>query len=320
MEWLNKLGDLLRQSADSVRRWVGSTAQVVVSGFRKRLPKKTKKPSRPKRTSARSGDQNYFVPDAVPNAGPSAPQTISSFEGEHPLEPGHRIYAIGDIHGRADLLNNLLQLIEQDCAEYEGHASIIFLGDYIDRGFQSRQVIDEILSGRLSDFDVYCLKGNHEEAMLQFLANPDFGPRWAAYGGRETLVSYGVRPPKNQTRTEDWQNVHAALVEALPMEHEKFLMRLLPSVRIGQYGFVHAGLRPGVPFEQQSERDLLWIRDEFLNDQNLLDVFVVHGHTPVDRPFWDHRRINVDTGAYISGRLTAVRLETNTVAFLSTTI
>ena len=311
MEWLNRLGDVLRQQSAKAFRVVASAAQSIMSRFAAT--------SRPKNRKLSSED-NYFVPDAVPHAGPTQPQEISAASGDDPLEAGQLIYAIGDIHGRADLLQNLLDLIDKDAESYSGKKIIIFLGDYVDRGFQSRQVIDTIISERLANYDVYCLKGNHEEAMLQFLADPEFGPRWAAYGGRETLVSYGVRPPRNQTRKDDWQEVHANLVAALPQEHEQFLLRLLPSLKIGQYGFVHAGLRPGIPFEDQSERDLYWIRDEFLKDQKPLDVIAVHGHTPVDKPFWDHRRINVDTGAYISGRLTAVRLETNTVAFLSTSI
>ena len=311
MEWLTRLGDVLRQQSAKAVRGVASAAHSIVSRF---LPSSQAK----KRTL--STENEYFVPAAEPHAGATKPQQITAASGEDPLDAGQLIYAIGDIHGRADLLQNLLELIDKDAESFEGDKMIVFLGDYIDRGFQSRQVIDTIISGRLANYDVYCLKGNHEEAMLQFLADPDFGPRWAAYGGRETLVSYGVRPPRNQTRTDDWQEVHANLVAALPAEHEEFLLRLLPSLKVGQYGFVHAGLRPGVRFEDQSERDLFWIRDEFLKDQKPLDVIAVHGHTPVDKPFWDHRRINVDTGAYISGRLTAVRLETNTVAFLSTSI
>lgn len=311
MEWLNRLGDALRQQSAKAFRMVAVAAQSIMSRVLRRPQSKSR---------GFSTEDNYFVPDAAPNTGATPQQQIKSASGEDPLEAGQLIYAIGDIHGRADLLETLLELIDRDAETYSGKKMIVFLGDYIDRGFQSRQVIDTIISGRLSNYDVYCLKGNHEEAMLQFLADPEFGPRWAAYGGRETLVSYGVRPPRNQTRTDDWQEVHANFVAALPAEHEEFLIKLLPSLKVGQYGFVHAGLRPGVAFEDQSERDLFWIRDEFLKDQKPLDVIAVHGHTPVDKPFRDHRRINVDTGAYISGRLTAVRLETNTVAFLSTSI
>lgn len=253
-----------------------------------------------------------------------APMPLPSSEpvrfGEHqePLQPGQRVYAIGDIHGRADLLESLIQIIEEDMRGHSGPAGIVFLGDYIDRGFQSCQVIDMLIGDRLSHFELCCLKGNHEDAMLTFLGDPDFGPRWAAYGGRETLVSYGVRPPRTMTRSEDWHRAHSEFVHALPREHEQFLQRLTYSARIGPYGFVHAGVRPGVPFEDQSETDLMWIREEFLKAPDPHEVIIVHGHTPVDKPFRDHRRINVDTGAYFSGRLTAARLEGDTVAFLST--
>jgi len=241
------------------------------------------------------------------------------FGGQYePLRPGQRIYAIGDIHGRADLLENLIGIIEEDMQGHSGEAGIVFLGDYIDRGFQSRQVIDMLIGNRLAGFEICCLKGNHEDALLTFLGDPDFGPRWAAYGGRETLVSYGVRPPRTMTRSEDWHRAHSEFVYALPRAHEQFLQRLTYSARIGPYGFVHAGVRPGVPFEDQSEADLMWIREEFLKATDAHEVIVVHGHTPVDKPFRDHRRINVDTGAYFSGRLTAARLEGDMVAFLST--
>jgi serine/threonine protein phosphatase 1 len=249
---------------------------------------------------------------------PARPEPVG-FGGQHePLAEGQRVYAIGDIHGRADLLENLIRIIEEDMQDHSGQAGIVFLGDYIDRGFQSRQVIDMLIGDRLAAFEICCLKGNHEDALLTFLGDPDFGPRWAAYGGRETLVSYGVRPPRTMTRSEDWHRAHSEFVHALPRAHEQFLQRLTYSARIGPYGFVHAGVRPGVPFEDQSESDLMWIREEFLKAPDAHEVIVVHGHTPVEKPFRDHRRINVDTGAYFSGRLTAARLEGDTVAFLST--
>jgi len=265
---------------------------------------------RRERTSGRSDSP---APAPLPGSEP-----VRFGDHHEPLQPGQRIYAIGDIHGRADLLENLIQIIEEDTRGHSGPAGIVFLGDYVDRGFQSRQVIDMLIGDRLSHFELCCLKGNHEDAMLTFLGDPDFGPRWAAYGGRETLVSYGVRPPRTMTKSEDWHRAHSEFVHALPREHEQFLQRLSYSARIGPYGFVHAGVRPGVPFEDQSETDLMWIREEFLKAPDPHEVIVVHGHTPVDKPFRDHRRINVDTGAYFSGRLTAARLEGDTVAFLST--
>jgi serine/threonine protein phosphatase 1 len=227
---------------------------------------------------------------------------------------------VGDIHGRADLLEKLLQRIEADAADLSRPAMLVFLGDYVDRGFQSRQVIDLILSERLTRFEVQCIKGNHEAAMLTFLRDPQFGPRWASYGGRETLVSYGVRPPRNVTKLDEWEAAHQEFVRVLPAAHETFLQRLPTSLRVGPYGFVHAGVKPGVPFEDQTEADLLWIREEFLRSSQPNDLVIVHGHTPVDRPHRDDRRINVDTGAYFSGRLTAVRLEADTIGFLSTEV
>ena len=234
------------------------------------------------------------------------------------LEADARVDAIGDVHGRADLLERLLDKIEADISGVEGKAHLVFLGDYIDRGLQSRQVIEILLSNRLEPFETHFLKGNHEDALLSFLSDPGFGPKWAAYGGRETLVSYGVRPPRSLSLNSEWEKAHDAFLKAIPNVHQKFLMTLPTSVRIGGYGFAHAGLRPGKTFADQSDEDLMWIRDEFLGGKSTFDVMVVHGHTPVDQPHSDHRRINVDTGAYFTGRLTAAKLTGTTVEFIAT--
>lgn len=233
---------------------------------------------------------------------------------------GRRVYAVGDIHGRADLLRTLMTAIRDDASRgaYEGKPILIFLGDYVDRGFQSRDVIDLLLGESLYPFETYFLKGNHEAAMIQFLTDPDIGPRWAEYGGIETLVSYGVRPPRTRTSLEEWVQASQELNARLPMEHRQFLANLDLSVRIGDYVFVHAGVKPGVPLEQQSEYDLLWIRDEFLNDRRHLGAVIVHGHTPIPQPHRDSRRIGLDTGAYLSGKLTAARFEHDSVEFFST--
>ena len=211
-----------------------------------------------------------------------------------------------------------LDKIEADISGFEGTAHLVFLGDYIDRGLQSRQVIEILLSDRLKPFEAYFLKGNHEDALLSFLSDPGFGPKWAAYGGRETLVSYGVRPPRSLSLNSEWEKAHDAFLKAIPNVHQKFLMTLPTSVRIGGYGFAHAGLRPGKTFAEQNDEDLMWIRDEFLGGKSTFDVMVVHGHTPVDQPHSDHRRINVDTGAYFTGRLTAAKLTGTTVEFIAT--
>ena len=233
---------------------------------------------------------------------------------------GRRIYAVGDIHGRADLLTRLINDLEQDVARggFEGRPILIFLGDYIDRGFQSKQVIDILVGESLSRFETYFLKGNHEAAMLQFLTDPSIGPRWAEYGGVETLVSYGVQPPRARTNMDDWARASDDLKSRLPVEHRQFLSSLDLSVRIGDYVFVHAGIRPGMPLDQQTEQDLLWIREDFLEDRHYLGAVVVHGHTPTSKPYRDSRRIGIDTGAYLSGRLTAARFEHESVEFIMT--
>ena len=231
-----------------------------------------------------------------------------------------RVYAIGDIHGRADLLGRLMDLIDEDAATAGQHEKVImvFLGDYVDRGFQSREVIDFILSERLAAYETVFLKGNHEEAFLKFLSDAGFGPDWARYGGSETLTSYGIRPPRSRTLPEEWVEACARLNEVLPDAHRNFLISLRPSVTIGDYMFVHAGVRPDRALDQQSERDLLWIRDRFLNDATCFEQVIVHGHTPIREPYRDDRRIGIDTGAYLSGRLTATRLMADDVTFFTT--
>lgn len=236
------------------------------------------------------------------------------------VPPGVRVYAVGDIHGRADLLQVLLRDLRSDVERggFEGRPVLVFLGDYIDRGFQSKDVIDILLSEPMSQFETYFLKGNHEDSMMQFLADPAIGPRWAEYGGVETLVSYGVRPPRLRTAMDQWKRASEELSRVVPPEHLEFLKRLDLSVRIGDYVFVHAGVRPGVSLDAQREHDLLWIRDEFLADRRPLGGVIVHGHTPADVPHRDTRRIGIDTGAYLSGKLTAARFENDQVTFMST--
>ena len=152
------------------------------------------------------------------------------------------------------------------------------------------------------------LKGNHEEAMLEFMGDAAFGPVWAQHGGGATLASYGVAPPANRMDDAEWERARRELNAALPAAHRAFLEGLGLSARRGDYLFVHAGIRPGVAIEEQTARDMLWIRREFLDHGKPLGPVVVHGHTPESRPFEGPHRIGVDTGAYSSGRLTAVRL------------
>lgn len=232
------------------------------------------------------------------------------------------IYAIGDIHGRLDLLQKLLEKIDADAAELDDGIKpvIVFLGDYIDRGFASKGVVDLILSDRLDAYECVYLAGNHEETLVNFMTDATKGQEWALYGGVETMFSYGVAVPQSagMGAPVDWMPIWQAFRDAVPVEHLEFYRGLRDSVVLGDYVFVHAGLRPSVKLEQQSRRDMLWIRDEFLHSPVRFEKLVVHGHTPADDVHADNRRIGVDTGAYISGRLTAVRLISDEVSFLQT--
>jgi len=228
------------------------------------------------------------------------------------------VYAIGDVHGRADLLNALLEVIVEDCKSSSGRPHLVFLGDYIDRGFQSREVISTLIElGRDDTYETVFLKGNHEQALLRFLHDHKIGPDWANFGGRETLISYGISPPKSVNAVEEWQAIQKELVQTIPSQHVDFLEKLSISHKIGPYGFVHAGVKPGIPYEEQTDEDRMWIREEFLDAKDKEDLFIVHGHSPVNAPYSDHRRVNVDTGAYFTGRLTAVKIVGDKMSFLT---
>lgn len=258
----------------------------------------------------------------------SAPQAPVARKAMAP--DGLCIYAIGDIHGRRDLLERLVLLIEEDAATLpEGvKPQIVFLGDYIDRGLQSRDVINFFTSGAADKFDPVYLMGNHEEALLRFTREASFGSQWARYGGSETLYSYGLQPPNQraslnshdemQAARNAWTKVWNEFQVKLPAEHLAFFQSLKPYHVAGDYLFVHAGLRPGVELQEQTTRDMLWIREEFLDDAAPFAQMVVHGHTPMDSVHYDERRIGLDTGAFLTGKLTAAKLIGTDVAFLST--
>jgi serine/threonine protein phosphatase 1 len=190
----------------------------------------------------------------------------------------------------------------------------IFLGDYIDRGPNSRQVID-LLIARQRRRDVLFLKGNHEDCALQFLRDPTMLPAWQSIGGVQTLLSYGVMPPPRDD-PESQQKVSIALGDAMPDSHRRFIGGLGLSFTCGDFFFVHAGIRPGIPLQRQSQADLLWIRDDFLLHEEDFGMVVVHGHTPTSKPDVRSNRINIDTGAYATGQLTCLVLEDDSVTFL----
>jgi serine/threonine protein phosphatase 1 len=233
-------------------------------------------------------------------------------------------YAVGDIHGRADLLHRLLVTLEaraNDERREGGPPIVIFLGDYVDRGPASADVIETLLNARPNGYERRFLKGNHEQAMLAFMNDPMNRREWIAHGGLETLVSYGVKPVPFFGAPDDvWVAAAQSLKEKLPHAHLEFLERLERYVLLGDYAFVHAGIAPGKPLEEQRDQDLLWIRDKFLNDRTPFPHRIVHGHTPTARPHMDHRRIGIDTGAYASGRLTAARFEGEEVTFVETSV
>ena len=243
---------------------------------------------------------------------------------------GECIYAIGDIHGRHDLLERLIVDIETDATGLpdDTRVTIVFLGDYIDRGLRSRDVIEFFLSERLDKFETVFLMGNHEEALLKFLEDESFGSQWVRYGGGETLYSYGFQPPNTRgslgsheamaAARSAWTTLWGAFRERLPQEHLDFYRSLKPYHTAGDYLFVHAGLRPDTLISEQSMRDMLWIRDEFLDDMKQFSHLIVHGHTPAEDVFHDNRRIGLDTGAFLSGKLSAARFFGEEITFLTT--
>jgi serine/threonine protein phosphatase 1 len=226
-----------------------------------------------------------------------------------------RVYAVGDVHGRLDLLRRLYGEIEADSRGVE--ARIVFLGDYVDRGPDSAGVIDFLIGGIAPRLRPVFLKGNHEALWQRFLAEPAIGPAWWETGGLETVASYGLRGGLSGRRV-DYAEVAARLRQAMPASHHAFLDGLATSHRSGDYVFVHAGIRPRVPLERQDPEDLLWIRREFLGADGYGGVCVVHGHSQVTEAVDLPHRVGVDTGAYHSGRLTCVVLEGEERRFLST--
>ncbi|WP_305325769.1 metallophosphoesterase family protein [Parvibaculum sp.] len=221
-----------------------------------------------------------------------------------------RLYAIGDIHGRDDLLAQLLDLIAADAKGCAAKRNIlIFLGDYVDRGLQSCEVLDRLTGDLIPGFERVFLKGNHEQALLQFLGDAAFGRTWKYYGGLETLHSYGIKELTLSDDPKDFERARERFNEVLPKSHRRFLEMLPLSVEFGDYFFTHAGVRPGIALHRQIEEDLLWIRDDFLESGSSFGKVVVHGHTPKEEVVFRSNRIGVDTGAYMTGVLTALVLE-----------
>ena len=221
------------------------------------------------------------------------------------------VWAIGDVHGRADLLEALLAAIRIDAAASPATRQIVIgLGDYVDRGANSCGVLDQLCE--LADepgIESLFIRGNHEDRMEAFLDQPEIGPSWCDYGGRETLASYAVSPPAMRGDPAGWAQTASELAVALPARHRDFLARQRMSATVGDYFFCHAGVRPGIALADQSDDDLLWIRQPFLDHPQPFEKVIVHGHTPGDDVVSNGRRIGVDTGAYATHVLSTVRLE-----------
>ena len=242
-------------------------------------------------------------------------RTSASRKKKPRIPDGIRIYAVGDIHGRVDLLDQLLKRIDADLSANPISVGIeVYLGDYIDRGPASREVVDRLVE-RNRTFRAVFLKGNHETYLTNFAANPPILADWRRLGGAETLISYGIAPPVNAS-VEVQARLAATFDQALPASHRRFLSNLKLSFTCGDFFFVHAGVRPGVPLAKQREEDLLWIRQDFLLCEDEFSKIIVHGHTPVSEPDIRPNRINIDTGAYATGRLTCLKLEDDRIEFI----
>ena len=249
-------------------------------------------------------------------------KTISALKGRRAGAPrvpapsvpdGTRVYVIGDIHGRLDLLARLSERIVIDSGDFTGERKVaVYLGDYVDRGPCSRGVIDLLVDEPLGGFESVHLKGNHEKFLLDFLDDASVWPFWLYNGADATLLSYGVTP------TAGPEGLQAEFRAAIPARHIEFLGALGLSHVEGDYIFVHAGVRPGVALKDQAEADLIWIRDPFLSSDADHGKIVVHGHSIAGEPEIEANRIGIDTGAYATGKLTCLVLEGEKRAFLHT--
>jgi len=246
-----------------------------------------------KRLALGSKDPAPDVPDFVPS-----------------LPEGERVYAIGDVHGRLDLLNELLAQIDQD-DERRGAArtTLILLGDLIDRGHHSASVVERALRLKATGDRVHAIKGNHEEVMLGALAGDEAPMRlFLRIGGIQTLESYGVSM-EDLPAGDELDTLIQRLQAAVPREHLAYLSSMEDRVMIGDYLFVHAGIRPGVPIANQDPVEQRWIRNSFLEFTGPHGMMVVHGHSITDEPELRPNRLGIDTGAYYSGVLTAIGLQ-----------
>lgn len=236
--------------------------------------------------------------------------------GRRPVAPsGVRVYAVGDIHGRVDLLDELLALIDADAALRPNVTPIfVFLGDYIDRGASSRETVSRLIARSEMSKCIF-LKGNHEQIMLRCLEDAGLFGMWIRLGGLKTMMSYDIAP---DAMRGDVEKLQKSLRDFLPDSHLRFLQDLQFSFTCGDFFFAHAGVKPTCDLSQQKENDLLWIREEFLSCSTDFGKIVVHGHTPVQEVEVHPNRINIDTRAFASNRLTCLAIQDDTASVIST--
>lgn len=260
-------------------------------------------------TSFLSGLLRRLLPGDGQSAVPDVPSCVPE---------GMTVYAVGDIHGDRRRLDGLLDRIAEDAADgrEDRERVLIFLGDYVDRGPDGRAVVERLSRHRPDGFAIHHLMGNHEWAMLDFLRDPVVAAGWLHYGGVSTLASYGVVGMRAECDEPLRVALRDRLAAALPDHHRAFLESLEPLVVVGDYAFVHAGVRPRVPLDAQRPEDLCWIREPFLDFTGRHGKRIVHGHTITPHPDVRPNRIGIDTGAYAGGPLTAVVLEGAGVRFL----
>ena len=256
--------------------------------------------------------KTLFSGDASGHVSLGTPQTGS-------FEPADPLYVVGDVHGCFDLLNAALDRIETHLQTHGVTGSkLVLLGDYVDRGPQSAQVLERIytLQKNIPD-DVICLMGNHEKMMLEFIDDPaGKGARWLKFGGADTLLSYGISVPGKKADVEDLTEASMALEETMPKGLQDWIRALPLSFQSGNIACVHAAMDPDDPPDVQSDRVLLWGHRDFMTTSRDDDIWVAHGHTIVKSPSCQNNRIALDTGAYQSGHLSVAALSTGQCTFL----
>ncbi len=215
------------------------------------------------------------------------------------------VYAIGDVHGRIDLLEEAEEKIA-DLTARKGRGLVVLLGDYVDRGPNSKAVLERLTSPPNGNFERVCLCGNHDDVMAKFCASPLQNLNWLQFGGGETLRSYGIDISQYKLDAANEPELVEQLTASIPQKHLDFLADAPVALEMGKLLFVHAGIAPGIALEDQRDRDLMWIRQPFIADGPKLDINVVHGHTPFDEVDIGPNRVGIDTGAYATGKLSVI--------------